>query len=211
MSFVKICGTTSLDDALLAHRAGADAVGFVFATSPRRVDAGLVASIVRHLPADLLTVGVFRGAGVDEIRAAVRASGVAAVQLHGEEPPDVATAVREVAPFVIQCFTSGDPRLERLDDYDVDAVHVDSPRPGSGETFDWTAIEGLSSRRRLILAGGLGPDNVADAIARVRPWGVDAVSAVEAAPGRKDPDAVERFVANARAALADFAIDPGRA
>lgn len=211
MSFVKICGTTSLDDALLAHRAGADAVGFIFATSPRRVDVDLVASIVHHLPADLLTVGVFRGANVEEVRATVRGSGVAAVQLHGDEGPEFAAAVRDVAPFLIQCFTADDARLARLDEYDVDAVLVDAPAPGSGRTFDWTAIDGLSSRRRLILAGGLGPENVASAIERVRPWGVDVVSGVEESQGRKDPVAVERFVAAARAALSEYAIDPGRA
>lgn len=211
MSFVKVCGTTSLDDALVAHRAGADAVGFIFATSPRRVDADLVSSIVHHLPVDLLTVGVFRGATVDEVRSTVRRSRVAAVQLHGDETPEFAAAVRDVAPFLIQCFTADDPRLSRLDGYDVDAVLVDAPAPGSGETFDWSAIDGLSSRRRLILAGGLGPDNVAAAVEQVRPWGVDAVSGVESERGRKDPAAVERFVHEARAALAEYAIDPGRA
>lgn len=211
MSFIKVCGTTSLEDALLAHEAGADAIGFIFATSPRRVDAELVARIVRELPSDLLTVGVFRGASVEEVRATVRSSGVAAIQLHGDEGPDFADAVRDHAAFVIQCFTASDVRLADLDDYDVDAVLIDAPAPGSGETFDWSTIDGLSSRRRLILAGGLGPANVVAAIERVRPWGVDAVSGVEAAAGRKDPEAVERFVRSARAALSEYAIDPGRA
>jgi len=211
MSFVKICGTTSLDDALSAHRAGADAVGFIFAESPRRVDADLVAAIVRELPVDLLTVGVFRGATVDEVRSTVRRSGVAAVQLHGEETPEFVSALRDATPFLVQCFTVDDPRLDRLDDYDVDAVLVDSATPGSGATFDWSGIGGLSSQRRLILAGGLDPDNVAAAVEMVRPWGVDVVSGVEATRGRKDPRAVERFVESARAALAEYAIDPGRA
>lgn len=211
MSFVKICGTTSLDDAMLAHRAGADAVGFIFAESPRRVEADLVADIVRHLPVDLLTVGVFRGSTVDEVKATVRRSRVAAVQLHGKESPEFAAAVRAVAPFLIGCFTADDGRLARLDEYDLDAVLVDSPAPGSGETFDWAVIDGLSSQHRLVLAGGLDPDNVATAVARVRPWGVDVVSGVEATRGRKDPRAVERFVEAARAALSEYAIDPGRA
>lgn len=211
MSFVKICGTTSLDDALTAHRAGADAVGFIFAESSRRVEADAVSAMVRHLPSDLLTVGVFRGASVDEVRATVRRSGVAAVQLHGDESPEFAAAVRDVAPFLIGCFTADDARLAQLDEYDLDAVLVDSPAPGSGETFDWSAIDGLSSQRRLVLAGGLDPDNVAAAVARVRPWGVDVVSGVEEERGRKDPRAVERFVESARTALAEYAIDPGRA
>jgi phosphoribosylanthranilate isomerase len=211
MSFVKICGTTSFDDAMIAHRAGADAVGFIFAESSRRVDADLVSAVVRHLPSDLLTVGVFRGASVDEVRATVRRSGVAAVQLHGDESPEFAAAVRDVAPFLIGCFTADDARLARLDDYDLDAVLVDSPAPGSGETFDWSTIDGLSSQRRLVLAGGLDPDNVAAAVERVRPWGVDVVSGVEEERGRKDPRAVERFVEAARSALAEYAIDPGRA
>jgi len=211
MSFVKICGTTSLEDALTAHRAGADAVGFIFAESPRRVEADFVADIVRHLPVDLLTVGVFRGATVDEVRATVRRSGVAAIQLHGDESPEFVTEVRHDSRFLIGCFTADDPRVARLDEYDLDAVLVDSPVPGSGRTFDWSAIDGLSSQHRLILAGGLDPDNVAAAVTRVRPWGVDVVSGVEVARGRKDPEAVARFVEAARAALADCAIDPGRA
>ena len=211
MSFVKLCGTTSLEDALLAHRAGADAIGFVFAESKRRVDPATVAAIVRELPDDVLTVGVFRGAGVDEVRATVEASGVRAIQLHGEESPEFVAAIRDVAPFVLQAFTAGDSRLVDLDRYEIDAVLLDSPTPGSGETFDWSAISGYSARRRLVLAGGLTPDNVAEAIARVRPWGVDAVSGVEASPGHKDPEAVERFVVNARAALSEFSIDPGPA
>ena len=120
-------------------------------------------------------------------------------------------AVRDVAPFLIGCFTADDDRLARLDEYDLDAILVDSPAPGSGETFDWSVIDGLSSQRRLVLAGGLHPDNVTAAVARVRPWGVDVVSGVEAARGRKDPRAVERFVEAARAALSEYAIDPGRA
>lgn len=211
MSFIKICGTTSIEDALTAHRAGADAVGFIFAESSRRVDADTVASMVRHLPVDLLTVGVFRGATVDEVADTVRRSGVAAVQLHGDESPEFVAAVRGVAPFLIGCFTADDPRLGRLDEYDLDAVLIDSPAPGSGRTFDWSVIDGLSSQRRLLLAGGLDPDNVAAAVERVRPWGVDVVSGVEQERGRKDPGAVERFVGAARAALAEYAIDPGRA
>ena len=211
MSFVKICGTTSLDDALLAHAAGADAVGFVFAASPRRVDADTVAAIVASLPDDLLTVGVFRGAGVEEITATVARSGVGAVQLHGDESAAVAAAIRPVAPFLVQCFTAADPRLAHLEEYPVDAILVDGPRPGSGETVDWSAVAGLSTRRRLLLAGGLTADNVAEAVARVRPWGVDVVSGVEASPGRKDPLELQRFVAAARKSLSEFSIDPGAA
>ena len=211
MSFVKVCGTTSLEDALVAHRAGADAVGFVFAPSRREVDASTVASIVGDLPDGLLPVGVFRGATVEKIRVMVDRSGVRAIQLHGDESPEFVNEIRGLASFVMQAFTADDPRLVDLDRYDVDAILIDAPSPGSGATFDWSAIDGLSSRMRLVLAGGLTPNNVAEAVARVRPWGVDAVSGLEHMPGRKDPIAVERFVANARHALSEFSIDPGHA
>ena len=208
---VKICGTTTLDDALVAHAAGADAIGFVFAASKRQVDAATVASIVAELPAGALTVGVFRGQSADEILDIVAASGVDAIQLHGDESPSDVARVRHATDFLIQAFTADDPRLEHLGEYEVDAILLDSPSPGSGETFDWSLIEGLSSQVRVILAGGLDADNVAMAIERVRPWGVDVASGVESSPGHKDAAEVRRFVTVARDALSEFSADPGSA
>lgn len=209
--FIKICGTTSAEDALLAVSLGADALGFVFAESKRQVNAATVASIVQVLPSEVLTVGVFRNAPVDVIVSALQSTGLRGVQLHGDEGPDVASALRDHVPFLVQAFTADDPRLQRLSEYPIDAVLLDSPTPGSGQTFDWSTIADLPQRYRVILAGGLNPANVADAIERVRPWGVDAVSGVEASPGHKDPDALAAFISSARDALSEFSTDPGPA
>ena len=209
--FIKICGTTNANDALLAVSLGADAIGFVFAESKRQVDAETVAAIVSQLPAQTLTIGVFRNETAEHISEIVKVTGLQGVQLHGTEGPEVAEALRAVVPFLVQVFTVDDPRLERLDDYPIDAVLLDSPTPGSGETIDWSKVTDLQDQRRVILAGGLNPANVADAIERVRPWGVDVVSGVEASAGQKDPEALAAFITVARDALSEFSHDPGPA
>jgi phosphoribosylanthranilate isomerase len=198
--FVKVCGTTSEEDALLAVAMGADAVGFVFAPSPRQVHPQLVADIVKRLPPDVLTVGVFRDESPERVAQIVNGSGLRAAQLHGHESPEMARWVRQRVPFVIQAFAAGDAAVTRAADYGVDAVMVDAPSPGSGQVFDWRLADGVPGGQRLILAGGLDPDNVGEAIARVRPWGVDVVTGVEATPGHKDPRKVRAFVAAARQA-----------
>ncbi|MCU1463286.1 MAG: phosphoribosylanthranilate isomerase [Acidimicrobiales bacterium] len=198
--FVKVCGTTSEEDALLAVAMGADAVGFVFAPSPRQVHPQLVADIVKRLPPDILTVGVFRDEQPERIAQIANGAGLRAVQLHGHETPEQAWWVRQRVPFLIQAFASGDPTIGRAADYRADALLIDAPSPGSGQVFDWRLADGVPAGQRLILAGGLDPDNVADAIASARPWGVDAVTGLESAPGRKDPRKVRAFVAAAKEA-----------
>ena len=190
---------------------GADAIGFILAPSKRRVEAATVEAIVRELPPGVLAVGVFRDEHPDTILDVVRTTGIGAVQLHGRETPGDVNAIRRSVPIVIGAFTVDDPRLERIDDYAVDAVLLDAAVPGSGEVFDWSRVGDLPSRRRVILAGGLSPDNVAEAVATVRPWGVDVATGVEAEPGRKDPLAMQRFISSARHALSEFSIDPGAA
>jgi phosphoribosylanthranilate isomerase len=206
--FVKICGTTSEEDALLAVAMGADAVGFVFAPSPRQITVGTAADIVKRLPREVLTVGVFRDEAPARVVEIVNTIGLRAAQLHGHEPPEQAQWVRQRVPLVIQAFAAGDPAVSRAREYGVDAVLLDAPRPGSGQVFDWTMAEAPDGVR-VILAGGLNPDNVAEAIARVHPWGVDVVTGVEAAPGRKDPVKVRAFVAAARAAAPPSDDDEG--
>ncbi len=198
--FVKICGITNEDDALFAVAMGADAVGFVFAPSPRQIAAQQVYDITRRLPPEVLTVGVFR----DELPArvidiALRA-GVKAVQLHGRETPEQTAEVAGSIRWVIKAFSATAPELRRADRYGTDLVLVDAPSPGSGKVFDWSLASDVPAGLRMILAGGLDPDNVADAIAVAEPWGVDVSSGVEASPGTKDPTKVRRFIANARAA-----------
>ncbi|CAB4620031.1 unannotated protein [freshwater metagenome] len=209
--FIKICGTTSAEDALLAVSLGADALGFIFAESKRQVDVATVAEIVPQLPVGAIAVGVFRDESAERIIDIVKATGLRGVQLHGSEGPEVAQALRDIVPFLVQVFTADDPRLAQLDEYPIDAVLLDSPTPGSGETFDWSQVADLPQRRRVILAGGLNRSNVAEAVERVRPWGVDAVSGLEASPGRKDPEALAAFITSARDALSEFSTDPGPA
>ncbi len=199
--FVKICGITSEDDALLAVAMGADAVGFVFAPSSRQVAPGHVRDIVRRLPPEILTVGVFRDEAPQRVVDVTQAAGLSGVQLHGHETPDDAQFVRARVPFLIQAFPAGSEALRHADDWGSDVILIDSPTPGSGRVFDWSLAEGAPSGRRILLAGGLTPANVADAIGKVRPWGVDVSSGVEAEPGRKDPRKVRAFIAAAKEAL----------
>ncbi|GIU87614.1 MAG: N-(5'-phosphoribosyl)anthranilate isomerase [Acidimicrobiia bacterium] len=198
--FVKICGITNEEDALLATALGADAVGFVLAPSRRQVRPDEVCSIVRRLPHEVLTVGVFRNERPERVVELASRIGLHAVQLHGEEPVSEVRWIRERVRFVIRAYAAGDPALASAGASPADVVLVDSPDPGSGKVFDWRLAEGVPGGVRLLLAGGLTPDNVEEAIRRVRPWGVDVASGVEAAPGRKDPRKLRRFVEAARGA-----------
>ena len=198
---IKICGTTSEDDALLAVAMGANAIGFIFAPSPRQVPVQLVADIVKRLPKeDLLTVGVFRDEAPRRVVEAVYSAGLHAAQLHGHETPEETRWVRERVPMVIKALPGGDARVARAADYGADVVMLDAPSPGSGKVFDWALAGDLPDGQRLLLAGGLTPANVAAAVAKVRPWGVDVVSGVEASPGHKDPMKLKAFIEAARRA-----------
>ncbi len=199
--FVKICGITSEEDALLAVAMGADAVGFNFVpSSPRFLAVSRAADIVKRLPPEILTVGIFRDDAPARVVDLVHQAGVRAAQLHGHESAADSRWVRQRVPLVIKAFPGGDPELARAVAYGADAVMVDSASPGSGEVFDWSLAEGAPSGVRLVLAGGLTPDNVAEAIDRVRPWGVDVASGVESEPGIKDPTKVRLFINAAKAA-----------
>jgi len=198
--FVKICGITNEDDALFAVAMGADAVGFVFAPSPRQVAAQAVYDITRRLPPEILTVGVFRNEHPARVIELANVSGVKAVQLHGRETPEQARQVAASIRYVIKAFGADSPDVSRADQFGTDMVLLDAPSPGSGRVFDWRLAAEVPDGLRLILAGGLDADNVSDAIEAVEPWGVDVSSGVEAEPGKKDPSKVRRFIANARAA-----------
>jgi phosphoribosylanthranilate isomerase len=198
--FVKICGITSEEDALLAVAMGADAVGFVFAPSNRQLAPGRAADIVKRLPPEILTVGVFRDDAPQRVVDVVQHAGLAAAQLHGHESAEDSRFVRERIRVVIKAFPGGDPELRNVSAYNADIVLLDSASPGSGRVFDWSLAEGAPSGHRLMLAGGLNEDNVAEAIRRVQPWGVDVATGVESAPGVKDPRKLRAFINAARAA-----------
>ena len=209
--FVKICGITNEDDALLAVALGADALGFVFAPSRRQVKPDVVRDIVKRLPREVMTVGVFRDDQPAHVVDVASRVGLHAVQLHGREPRSEVQWVRERVQFVIQAFAAGDPALRAAVNIPADVILVDSPNPGSGRVFDWRLAEGAPSGVRLLLAGGLTSHNVADAIRLVRPWGVDVSSGVEVAAGRKDPRKLRQFIEAARAASNDLVHDLGDA
>jgi phosphoribosylanthranilate isomerase len=203
--FVKICGITSEADALLAVGLGADAVGFVFAPSPRQVTVPAVRKIIDRVPSDILTVGVFRNEARSRVVEIVNRIGLKAAQLHGDETPDDASWVAERVPVMFKAFPAGHRNIARIDEYGADKVLVDAESPGSGEVFDWRLAEGVVDPARLIVSGGLHPDNVGDAIAHLQPFGVDVSSGVEAASGHKDPHKVRAFVLAARAAAGELA------
>lgn len=202
--FVKICGITNEDDALLAVALGADALGFIFAPSRRQVNAETVRDIVKRVPREVLTVGVFRNDTPAHVVDIAARTGLHAVQLSGSEPNSEVQWIRERVRFVIQAFAAGDPALGAAANSPADVIMVDSPDPGSGRVFDWRLAEGAPSGVRILLAGGLTPHNVGDAIKLVRPWGVDVASGVEVAPGRKDPRKLRLFIEAARAAGAEL-------
>jgi phosphoribosylanthranilate isomerase len=199
--FVKICGITTEEDALLAVAMGADAVGFNFVpSSPRFLAASRAADIAKRLPPEILTVGIFRDEAPARVVELTNQAGLRAAQLHGRETADETRWVRERVAVVIKAFPGGDPELAKAPSYGADIVMLDSASPGSGQVFDWSLAEGAPSGLRILLAGGLTPDNVGEAIERVRPWGVDVASGVESTPGVKDATKVRRFIQAAQAA-----------
>lgn len=197
---VKICGVTLLEDALLAVRLGADALGFNFwPRSKRFVTPAAAGAIVRSLPAGVATFGVFVDPTREEVLAALAASGVAAVQLHGDEPPALCASLP--VPVVKAIRVEDGRSLAQLASYEVRAFLLDAPSPGyggSGRTFDWSLAAEVARELPILLAGGLRPDNVAEAVRTVRPLGVDVASGVESAPGVKDPERVALFIRRAK-------------
>jgi phosphoribosylanthranilate isomerase len=198
--FIKVCGTTCEDDALLAVALGADAVGFVFAPSPRQIAPQIAGDIAKRLPPEIVTVGVFQNEPPERVLSIAHLAGLRAVQLHGREPARTAQWLSTRIPMVIQAFAAGDARVRQAADYEAHVILLDAPNPGSGKVFDWSLAAEVPAGQRLMIAGGLNSDNVAAAIARARPWGVDAVSGLEREPGRKDPIKMREFIAVARAA-----------
>jgi len=201
--FVKICGITRLSDALGAAEHGASAVGFVlWPQSPRYVSPERVTDMIAALPPWLTTVGVFVNESVEDIRAIVAETGMDTVQLHGDESPAYAGALGTPVMRAVGVDQAGQmcpawPAGTMFLVETVDSVR----RGGTGVTVDWARAAGVAREWPVVLAGGLTPANVADAIAAVWPFGVDVSSGVEDAPGVKNLDKVARFLANARRAF----------
>jgi len=207
---VKICGITHLEDALAAEEAGADFLGFVFhPPSPRYVSperAGEIIAALRRSEGGasrdrpIRTVGVFVDEELDRVWEALRTCNLDYAQLHGEEPPEYVAALGKRAIKALRVRSTAD--VESLRDYEAAAYLLDAYHPtmpgGTGKTWNWELAMGARQYGRIILAGGLTPGNVAEAVRRVRPYGVDVSSGVESAPGRKDIAKVQRFLAAAK-------------
>ena len=196
---VKVCGITNPEDARVAATAGAAAIGLVFAESPRRVGIKEARGVAAALPEDILKVGVFVNAEPDEVVRIAREVGLDYVQLHGDEGPADVTAVRGGGVKVIKALRVRDAaNLAEIDGYGADLYLLDAysekARGGTGTGFDWGLAKSLKGRDNILVSGGLGPENVRDAVSYFEPWGVDASSSLESAPGTKDRDRVRRFV-----------------
>ena len=203
---VKICGVTSIEDALAAVDAGADALGFMFyERSPRNVPVKVAADIIRQLPPFVAKVGVFVNAAEETVRRVTGESGIDTLQFHGEETPDFCL---QFGLMSMKAFRVRDAEsLKQLLGYQTDAWLLDAYSPaqygGTGEQFNWDlAIQARQWGKPIFLAGGLTPENVAQAIQQAQPYAVDVSSGVEASPGRKDPEKVKSFIRAAKSAVA---------
>ncbi len=196
---VKICGITRPEDALLAEKAGADAIGLIFASSKRRVSLAQAARILGAAGSFITRVGVFRDQPLAQVRELARILRLDAVQLHGAEDEAYALALRDEVRVIKAVSFSPLLTREGLLGFPADAILLDGSSPGSGEPFDWRWAKGLRGLPRLILAGGLTPETVEQGIRALEPYGVDVASGVEAAPGVKDAEKVRRFVVVAKA------------
>jgi phosphoribosylanthranilate isomerase len=202
--FVKICGITNADDARAAVEAGADAIGLIFAPgSPRRVEPAAAREIASAVPAHVKKVGVFVDEAVETVNRLAREVPLDLVQLHGSETPEFARLVE--VPVIKGVRVRRAIDVEHLRAYKASAVlldaYVEGAHGGTGKTFDWDlARPVVQAGLPVLLSGGLTPENVAEAVRRVGPWGVDVSSGVEARPGRKDHDKVRAFIKNARGA-----------
>ncbi len=222
MTWVKICGTTNLADAEAAVAAGADALGFIFAESPRRIAPADARAIIERLPNGVEKIGVFVDEDFERVWQIVDEAGLTAVQLHGHETPRGVRRMLEFRavdrpfepqPKIFKAIpVGGDPHAgsryvnggeEMLAGVLLDTGGGRAPG-GTGVAFDWKKNEEfvfqLGQRFRLILAGGLDPQNVSEAIGTLHPWGVDVVSGVEREPGKTDPEKVKAFVKAAKCA-----------
>ena len=193
--FVKICGITNEEDALLAIAMGADCLGFNFVHgSPRKISTTEAESIIKRLPHGTVTVGIFKNENPDMIVSTVTQIGLSGAQLHGREPVSEVRWVRKRLPFVIQALQAEDPHLSSAGNSPADIILLDAQTPGGGRTFDWRLVNNAPSGIRLMIAGGLNPDNIEEAIRRTRPYGVDVATGVESKPGKKDASKMQKFI-----------------
>ncbi|MFD9794933.1 phosphoribosylanthranilate isomerase [Streptomyces sp. NPDC059070] len=197
--FVKICGLRTERDVDVAVAAGADAVGFVFAVSPRTVDTDTARRLALRVPEHVLTVGVFRGQPLAEVERLTGESGIRAVQLHGDEGPEYYETLRAPGRTLIRATATAAGQAPRRGELGEDLLLLDAPDPGSGKPWNWASPDFTAPTGRWLLAGGLHPGNVQRAVSATGAWGVDVSSGVEAERGVKSPELIRAFIEAARA------------
>ncbi|QQQ79181.1 phosphoribosylanthranilate isomerase [Saccharothrix sp. 6-C] len=198
--YVKLCGLRTPADVAAAADAGADAVGLVLSASVRQVDPATARRLVREAPPHVLTIGVFRGVAAADVRRLVEESGVGAAQLHGDYPRAAFDELAAAGVPLVRAVTLTADTDVRVGAYGEQMLLLDSPEAGSGHRWDLSALDGARPDGHWLLAGGLGVDDVAEAVVRARPWGVDVSSGIEASRGVKDHGLMREFVAAARSA-----------
>lgn len=202
---IKVCGVTSVGDAVMVVEAGIELLGLNFVpTSPRAIDVPMARAIVQAVGTRVEIVGVVANRSASELNELRRRIGLHAWQLHGDEPPELFSQLSAVDFKAVRIAQASDVDVARS--YRGQRILVDAKVQGvlggSGHTFDWRLVRELSQERQLLLAGGITPDNVAQAIDAVRPWGIDTASGVELAPGEKDAEKVRALVARVREGIA---------
>jgi phosphoribosylanthranilate isomerase len=203
MVFTKVCGITNPGDAREAADAGADAIGMIFAESPREVNVEEARRISVALPDGVLKVGVFVDAESEEVLQTAREVGLDLAQLHGDETPETVAAIRGAGLPVMKALRVRNAEaLAEIQSYGADLIMLDAwsarVRGGTGETFDWGLAKSVKGRGNIVVSGGLTPENVREAIEFFEPYGVDASSSLEEKPGKKSGERVRRFVRAAR-------------
>lgn len=203
MVFTKVCGITNPGDAREAADAGADAIGMIFAESPREVNVEEARRISVALPDGVLKVGVFVDAEPEEVLQTAREVGLDLAQLHGDETPETVAAIRGAGLPVMKALRVRNAEaLAEIQSYEADLIMLDAwsarVRGGTGETFDWGLAKSVKGRGNIVVSGGLTPENVREAIEFFEPYGVDASSSLEEKPGKKSGERVRRFVRAAR-------------
>lgn len=203
--FVKVCGVTNESDALLAAGLGADAIGLVFSASAHRITAGRARDIVRRLPPEILTVGLFSNERPSKVVETANSLGLRVVQLGGHESPEETRWVAERVPAVIRAFSARNPALSRHRSFGQVRLLVEASESleaastqGEHGDPDWLALQRLGVDQPFVLSGGLTVDNVARAISLLDPWGIDVNHGVESEPGHKDPVKLRHFMVRAR-------------
>ena len=203
MNMVKVCGITNPEDASVAAEAGADAIGLLFAESPRRVSVEQAREISAAIPEGVLKVGVFVDEEPKEVLRVAREAGLDVAQLHGDETQEAVAKIRAGGLRVMKALRVRNAEaLAEIEGYEADLFLLDAysekARGGTGERFDWGLAKSLGERGNIVVSGGLGPENVREAIEFFEPYGVDASSSLEDAPGKKNHERVRRFVSAAK-------------